>query len=145
MSQGPENRFISSVHDKLPPVSEFYRMKNHNEYNGGIADCWYSAKRDLWIEWKFVAIPVRDETVISIVDGKKPALSLLQQEWIRSRVCEGRNVWVGVGSVLRRVILGRREFVPARIVGRREIRQVFDAFLDARPHRRAGRERRLLR
>ncbi len=100
MSQGPENRFISSVHDKLPPVDEFYRMKNHNEYNGGIADCWYSAKRDLWIEWKFVLLPVRDETMISIIDGKRPALSLLQQEWIRSRVHEGRDVWVGVGSVL---------------------------------------------
>lgn len=98
MSRGPENRFISAIHSLLPPVSEFYRMKNHNEYNGGIPDCWYSARLDLWIEYKYVELPARPDTMITIIDGKKPSLSKLQQEWITSRVHEGRNVWVIVGS-----------------------------------------------
>ena len=54
MSQGPENAFIASIHRHLPSPETLYRMKNHNEYNGGIADCWYSGKRDLWIEYKFI-------------------------------------------------------------------------------------------
>lgn len=97
MSAGPENRFIASIHRLLPPVDEFYRMKNHNEYNSGIADCWYSARLDLWIEYKFVVLPKRPETLITIIDGKDPSLSKLQQQWITGRVREGRNVWVVVG------------------------------------------------
>ncbi len=95
MARGPENTFIGSVHKHLP--MELYRMKNHNEYNGGIADCWYSGKRDLWIEYKFIVVPKRDTTVIDLVGGKDPILSHLQQEWLRQRHMEGRNVWVIVG------------------------------------------------
>lgn len=95
MSRGPENTFIGSVHKHLPV--QLYRMKNHNEYNGGIADCWYSGKRDLWIEYKFIALPKRDTTVIDLVGGKNPPLSHLQQEWLRGRSREGRNVWVIAG------------------------------------------------
>jgi len=97
MSVKPENQFISSVHAHLPPPSELYRMKNNNEYTAGIADCWYSGRRDLWIEWKFLVVPARDTTVIDLVTGKKPALSFLQQSWLAQREAEGRNVWVIVG------------------------------------------------
>ena len=39
----PENSFITGVHRYV----QSYYMKNHNEYNGGIADVWYSGeKRD---------------------------------------------------------------------------------------------------
>ena len=72
---------------------ELYKMKNHNQYNGGIADVWYSGRKaDLWIEFKFVAVPVRDMTVIDF------GLSALQQEWLKSRHAEGRKVGVMVGS-----------------------------------------------
>lgn len=95
---GPENTFIASVHKHLPPMDEFYRMKNHNLYNGGIADVWYSQVVDLWIEYKFLIIPKRPDTVIDLRSGKKPSISALQVEWLTERRREGRNVWMIVGS-----------------------------------------------
>lgn len=97
MSQGPETTFINSVHRYLP--ADFYRMKNHNQYNGGIADCWYSGvSGDLWAEYKFLSLPKRQNTLISLVDGKNPPLSRLQQQWLCDRKKEGRNVFVIVGT-----------------------------------------------
>ena len=98
MSKGPENTFISSVHRYLPDA--LYRMKNHNQYNGGIADVWYSGTRaDLWVEYKYLEVPKRPETLIDLKDLKKPyCLSALQQEWLASRFIEGRNVGVIIGS-----------------------------------------------
>ncbi len=94
---GPENTFIASVHRHLPVG--LYKMKNHNQYNGGIADVWYSGPRaDLWIEYKFIVVPVRDTTMIDLVSGKNPEISYLQQEWLTSRHDEGRSVGVIVGS-----------------------------------------------
>jgi hypothetical protein len=87
----PENTFIASVHRHLPPVDELYRMKNNNEYVSGIADCWYSADRDLWVEYKFVVLPKRPDTMIPIT------VSPLQQDWLKCRQAEGRNIWVIVG------------------------------------------------
>lgn len=67
-------------------------MKNHNQYNGGIADCWYSGPAgDLWIEYKFVVLPKRDNTLIV------PDLSALQVDWLSSRSKEGRRVGVIIG------------------------------------------------
>lgn len=97
MAQGPENTFIGSVHRHLP--YGLYHMKNHNQYNGGIADVWYSGgKADLWIEYKFVTVPKRDTTLIDLINGKDPAISYLQQDWLRGRHADGRNVGVVVGS-----------------------------------------------
>jgi hypothetical protein len=94
---GPENTFIGSVHKHLPVG--LYHMKNHNQYNGGIADVWYSgAESDLWIEYKFIKVPARGDTVINLTAGKKPEISFLQQDWLRSRSGEGRNIGVLVGS-----------------------------------------------
>lgn len=96
MSSKPENTFISSVHRHLP--GGLYRMKNHNQYNGGIADVWYSGdKADLWVEYKFLVLPKRPTTVIDLISGDEPAISHLQQDWLRSRHAEGRNVGVIVG------------------------------------------------
>lgn len=98
MSSGPENNYVAAVHRCLPPVEKFYRMKNHNVYNGGIADCWYSGVLDLWVEWKYISLAKRNETMIDLVGGKKPAISMLQQDWIKDRTKEGRAVWVAVGT-----------------------------------------------
>lgn len=96
---GPENTFIASVHKHLPP--QLYRMKNHNQYNGGIPDVWYSGtKADLWVEYKYVNLPKKDDTVIQLTGGKNPLLSHLQLEWLIERHKEGRNVAVVVGSKL---------------------------------------------
>lgn len=90
MSQGPETIFIQSVHRLLPKM--VYRMKNHNEYNGGIADCWYDGPvGDLWVEYKFVVLPKRGDTLVRI------ELSELQLQWLRDRKFNGRNVAVVVG------------------------------------------------
>lgn len=96
MSRGPENTFIGAVHRHLPAA--LYRMKNHNEYNGGIADVWYDGRQDLWVEYKFVQVPKRPTTVIDLIGGKTPPLSALQQEWLRARHNNGRQVGVIVGS-----------------------------------------------
>lgn len=96
MSKGPENTFIAAVHKHLPHA--LYRMKNHNQYNGGIADVWYSGACDLWVEYKFITVPKRPDTVIDLTTGKNPPLSNLQQDWLRGRHHEGRNVGVIVGS-----------------------------------------------
>lgn len=76
-------------------------MKNNNEYTAGVADSWYSGQgrnsKDLWIEWKFIILPRRLDTIIDLVGGTKPAISPLQQHWITQRRAEGRNVWIGVG------------------------------------------------
>lgn len=97
MSSGPENRFIQGVHAKLP--ARVYRMKNHNPYNSGIADCWYSGRRgDLWVEYKFVQIPKRASTIVDISAGESPPLTKLQQEWLKGRHSEGRSVGVIIGT-----------------------------------------------
>ena len=72
-------------------------MKNHNQYNSGIADVWYSGRKDFWIEYKFIKIPARPQTIIDLTEGKKPEISHLQQEWLTARHAEGRNVGVIVG------------------------------------------------
>lgn len=90
MSRGPENTFIASVHKHLP--ESVYWMKNHNEYIGGIADVWYDGPcGDLWVEYKFIVLPKRADTPVTV------DLSKLQQQWLRDRYENGRNVAVVVG------------------------------------------------
>lgn len=93
MSRKPENTFIGAVHKHLPPGrKDPYWMKNSNDYTAGIFDVWYSgACRDLWVEYKFIALPKRPTTLIL------PELSALQLDWGRQRRAEGRNVAVIVG------------------------------------------------
>ncbi len=93
MSAKPETTFIAGVHKHLPPGrTEPYWMKNNNVYTAGIWDCWYSGTRDdLWVEYKFVVLPKRGETLVSI------ELSALQKDWGKDRMHEGRNLVVIVG------------------------------------------------
>lgn len=96
MSTKPETTFIASVHRLLP--SALYRMKNHNVYNAGVPDVWYSGPQDdLWVEYKFIELPARDDTLIPLAHGTRPMLSALQQQWLRTRYEEGRKVGVMVG------------------------------------------------
>jgi hypothetical protein len=78
MAQKPETTFIGSVHKYLP--ADLYRMKN-----------------DLWIEYKFITPPKRPDTLIDLTSGTKPELSHLQQDWLKRRHVEGRNVAVIIG------------------------------------------------
>lgn len=136
MSRGPENTFIASVHRHLP--EGLYWMKNHNQYNGGIADCWYSGtRRDLWIEYKFIELPKRASTLIDLVAGRNPPLSHLQQEWLDARSREGRNIWVVVGSKSGGVIYSDRSWVTPlsaeqyaqRLLSRKDLAQAIARFV----------------
>lgn len=96
MSRGPETTFIASVHRHLP--KSLYWMKNHNQFNSGIADCWYDGPNgDLWVEYKFIEVPKKSDTVIDLCNGKNPIISKLQQNWLKDRVHNGRHVAVVVG------------------------------------------------
>ena len=89
MPRKPETNFTNGIHRYLPVA--VYRMKNHNEYVGGIPDVWYSGDfRDLWVEYKYIPVSKPRTPVI-------PDLSAKQLHWIKSRRAEGRNVWVIVG------------------------------------------------
>lgn len=99
----PENTFIAAVHRHLP--KDLYRMKNHNQYNAGIPDVWYSGKvRDLWIEYKFITMPKNDTTKIPV------NLSALQLNWLNSRFGEGRQVAVIIGCKEGGVLLNHSEW-----------------------------------
>lgn len=111
----PENTFIGSVSKFLPVESELHREKMANPYRGGTADMWYSGSgkgsKDLWIEYKFLAVPVRPDTVMDFMTGtktNKPVISGLQDEWLRERYHEGRNVRVIIGCTDGGVIFADR-------------------------------------
>lgn len=89
----PETTFTASVHKHLPPGRTTpYWMKNNNIYTAGVWDVWYSgAFADLWVEYKFVVLPKRDDTPV-FAD-----LSELQLDWGRKRHAEGRNLAIIVG------------------------------------------------
>jgi len=90
VSKGPENTFIASIHKHLPV--DLYRIKNNNQFNSGQPDCWYSGNAaDLWIEYKYIPLPKRADTAVTI------NLSDLQKNWLRCRCTEGRQVAVIVG------------------------------------------------
>lgn len=121
----PETTFTAAVHKHLPPGrSDPYWMKNNNLYTSGIWDVWYSGvAADLWVEYKFIVLPKRDDTLIH------PGLSDLQLEWGEKRFHEGRNLAVIVGCKEGGVILrdrewewayGRSTFLP-RLMTRKEI------------------------
>jgi len=98
MSSKPETTFIHAVHKHLP--ASVYRMKNNNPFVGGIPDVWYSAKSDLWIEYKFLPrVPQR-----GVVSPLK-LLSPLQVAWLNARHTEGRTVKVVIGCPVGGIIL----------------------------------------
>lgn len=91
MASKPETTFYTSVHRHLPPEKELHREKMCNPYAGGTWDFWFSGERDLWVEYKFVVLPKRSETMIDVT------LSTLQVQWGAGRMAEGRNLAVIVG------------------------------------------------
>jgi hypothetical protein len=92
MSSKPETTFYTAVHRHLPPEKALHREKMCNPFRGGTWDFWFSGKVDLWIEYKFVILPKRDDTMVTF------GLSDLQEDWGRQRRIEGRNLAVIVGS-----------------------------------------------
>ncbi|PPC99608.1 MAG: hypothetical protein CTY35_03460 [Methylotenera sp.] len=101
-AQKPESRFSSSINKLLP--LELHYEKMNNPYRSGTADFWYSGtKADLWVEYKY--LPKVPSNAYSLVSGNKPALSVLQQKWLKGRHKEGRRVAVIVGTPSGAIIL----------------------------------------
>lgn len=73
----------------------------NNPYSSGTPDFWFSgAKRDLWVEYKWLPRnPAR-----GVVTPKK-LLTPLQCDWLDGRYAEGRSVAVIVGCPAGGVIL----------------------------------------
>jgi hypothetical protein len=107
MASKPETTFSRAVNKHLR--LDLHKEKMSNPYRGGTADYWYSGnKGDLWVEYKW--LPKAPRSTFSLVTGKKPALSALQQKWLRERGDEGRNVAVIVGCPTGTIILRNRDW-----------------------------------
>lgn len=86
----PETTYRLSIERKLP--RNLHREKMANPFRSGTADCWYSGTRaDLWVEYKWIPHVPRSASIT-------PALSGKQSHWLNSRMAEGRNVAVILGS-----------------------------------------------
>lgn len=89
MSAKPENTFIRSVHKFLQST---YFEKTNNPWRSGTPDVWYSGNRgDLWVEYKFIPRIPRSQNIL-------PDLTPRQRRWLNSRLDEGRNVAVVLGT-----------------------------------------------
>lgn len=144
MSVKPENTFRRAVHSHFD-LQKLHHEKMSNPLRAGGADDWYSGKpsprhghtKDLWVEWKFIVVPVRDDTIIDLVGGKRPALSHLQQHWLKERWGEGRNVAVGIGSAKGGLLLWNLEWEAPitagdfrkRLVARKDLAEAITRFV----------------
>lgn len=86
-----ETSYIKSVHRHLS--SDVYRWKINDRFTNGVPDAWYCGKTgSLWVEYKYVQLPARDDTLV------RANLSKNQLQWLLQRQCDGQNVAVVVGS-----------------------------------------------
>lgn len=96
-----EHAYIRSIHRLLAKhAPHVYVWKINDNYQGGVADAYYSSRLDMWIEYKYLkTLPKRPTTVIKI------DLSQLQRDWLSGRMAQGRKVAVVIGSTVGSVIL----------------------------------------
>ena len=88
-----EHSYVRSIHKKLPDT--VYTWKIHDSYAGGVPDAWYHGPsgKSIFIEYKYVkTLPQRAATIV------RPALSMLQLNWITSRVKAGVQCAVILGT-----------------------------------------------
>lgn len=93
-----EHSFIRAVHRRLP--ADVLRWKINDSYAGGVPDAFYAgAARCLFVEYKFVKIPVRNSTNLKI------NLSEQQKLWLDKMQNIDQSVAVVVGSQTNALIL----------------------------------------
>ena len=93
-----EHSFIRAVHRRLP--ADILRWKIHDSYAGGVPDAFYAGvARCLFVEYKFVKIPVRDSTNLRI------GLSEQQKLWLNKMQDLDQFVAVVIGSQASAIIL----------------------------------------
>ena len=86
-----ETGYIKSVHRQLS--SDVYRWKINDRFTNGVPDAWYCGHSgSIWVEYKYVDLPARDDTLV------KALLSKNQLQWLRDRYAQNENVAVVVGS-----------------------------------------------
>ena len=101
-----EYSYVRSIHTLLRKrAPHVYIWKINDNYAGGVADAYYSADRDMWIEYKYLkSLPKRPDTLIDF------GLSELQKAWLEARHREGRTVAVIVGSDEGSILLSDRRW-----------------------------------
>lgn len=88
--------------------SDVYAWKISDRFTAGIPDAYYSGPvADIWIEYKHISKPPK-------TTKQPPALSGLQEKWLRDRMEQGRNVAVivGLGTRTGVILTGRKMFEP---------------------------------
>lgn len=91
-----EADFTRAVHQRLPATVKAWKIRD--DYQGGVPDAFYRRTdgepgRPLWAEYKFIkSLPKKDTTLIV------PALSALQQLWLKEAATAGEQVRVIVGT-----------------------------------------------
>lgn len=92
-----EGGYIRAIHRHLP--MDVYRWKISDRFTAGIPDTYYSGNlSDLWVEYKYE--PYTPKIIA-------PKLSDRQRHWLNSRLAQGRNVLVILGTPKGGFILSR--------------------------------------
>ena len=98
-----EHGFIKAVHPRLPTA--LLRWKINDSYAGGVPDAFYAgAARCLFVEYKYIKLPVRNKTIC------KFGLSEQQKLWLNKMDNLGHPVAVVVGSSEFALILTKRKW-----------------------------------
>lgn len=98
MTSKAENTFLAGVHKHLR--EGVYAEKMANPYRGGTPDCFYEARLMLWVEYKYVVLPKREDTIVKV------ELSELQRDWLQRNHDNGHLPWVIVGTHIGRTPMG---------------------------------------
>jgi len=74
---GPEQSFYQGVERQLP--ESIYRQGMSNRFSVGVPDRYYECLNSiLWVEYKFIQLPKRSNTIIPVANG----LSGPQRNWL---------------------------------------------------------------
>lgn len=143
MARKPEAVFVSSVNKHVP--KHVYHEGISQTFRGGTPDRYYEGNKDvMWVEYKFTQ-DIKRELVLTD-PKKKPALSPLQQRWLKRAHGNGRKVAVIVGCPQGGVILpgdawldpiSKTDF-ESRLVSRNEVAQWIEEQVHGRNDRQTG-------
>jgi hypothetical protein len=101
MSRKQETTFYTGVNVELHKLDpRVYFEKMYNPLRGGTPDMYYEDRRDLWVEYKYAALPVQDSTWVDV------DLSSLQYEWLYRNYMNGHFPWVIIGTHAKLVPMG---------------------------------------
>lgn len=101
MSRKAETTAYTGINNTLAEFHpHVYFEKMYNPLRGGTPDMYYDYRRNLWVEYKYAALPARDTTVVQV------DLSKLQDDWLSRQFNNGLEPWVIVCTHLGRTPMG---------------------------------------